>query len=150
MEKNYEPTARSGAALKAARQMAIVRFLTIAEAIKAEAGVVHHRLTSGLHGWAFSEHGIIHAPEGRTRKQLYILAHECGHVALNHKMNGAKPRHVKEHEAEVWAHAALRRHGVPVPRAMTRQAKQYVAEKIHRAKRCGAKRIDSAASRYVK
>jgi hypothetical protein len=62
--------------------------------------VIHHRvIRNGLHGWSLSEHGIIHAPKGRTRKQLYILAHECGHVALNH--NRSKPRHVEEHEAEV-------------------------------------------------
>jgi hypothetical protein len=51
------------------------RFLAKAEAIKAEAGVVHHRvITNGLHGWAFSEFGIIHAPEGRARKQLPMSA----------------------------------------------------------------------------
>jgi len=140
--------ARDGAALQAARQAATARFLAVAQAIKAEAGVVHHQLTSGLHGWAFSERGIIHAPEGRTRKQLYILAHECGHLALAHKANG-KPRHMEEHEAEVWAHAALRRHGVAVPRAMTQRGKDYVAGKIRQARRRGAKRIDPAASRYA-
>jgi hypothetical protein len=139
--------ARSGNELQAARQAAAARFLAIAEAIKAEAGIVHHRLTSGLHGWAFPELGIIHAPEGRTRKQLYILAHECAHVWLCH--NSKKPRHVEEHEAEMWAHAVLRAHGVPVPRAMTRRAKRYVARKIHQAKRRGAKRINADAARFA-
>jgi hypothetical protein len=142
--------ALDGAALKVACETATARFLVVAKAIKVEAGIVHHRLTSGLHGWAFSEYGIIHAPEGRTRKQLYILAHECAHVALGHSMSGSKPRHEKEYEAEKWAHEALRRHGIPVPRAMTRQAKRYVALKIRRAARRGAKRINAAAKRYAK
>jgi hypothetical protein len=141
--------ARSGAVLQAARQEATARFLAIAEAIKTEAGVTHHRvITNGLHGWAFSEHGIIHAPEGRTRKQLYILAHECGHIAHNH--NRKKPRHVEELEAEQWAHGALRRHGIAVPRSMTKRAKAYVARKIDQAKRRGAKRINAKAARYAR
>jgi hypothetical protein len=139
--------ARNGNDLQAARRAAAARFLAIAEAIKAEAGVVHHHLTSGLHGWAFPEHGIIHAPEGRTRKQLYILAHECAHVWLRH--TSKKPRHVEEHEAETWAHTVLRAHSVPVPRAMTRRAKRYVARKIHQAKQRGAKRINTAAARFA-
>jgi hypothetical protein len=146
------PVAWDGAALQAARQTAVVRFLAVAEAIKQEAGVVHHRVVNGLHGCAFSDRGIIHAPEGRTRKQLYILAHECGHVAHNHQWlegRGSKPRHVEEHEAELWAHAALRRHGIAVPRSMTRRAKNYVARKIDQAKRRGAKRINAAAKRYA-
>jgi hypothetical protein len=50
--------------------------LAVAEAIKAEAGVIHHRIldpsrkdgyvTSGL---AFPQRKIIHAPEGRTPKE---------------------------------------------------------------------------------
>jgi hypothetical protein len=42
------PIAWDGAALQAARQTAVVRFLAVAEAIKQEAGIVEHRLTSGV------------------------------------------------------------------------------------------------------
>jgi hypothetical protein len=140
--------ARSGAELQAARKAATERFLAIAEAIKAEAGVVHHRVIGGLWGCACPALGIVHAPKGRTRKQLYILAHECGHVALNH--DSTKPCHVKEHEAERWAHAALRRHGVAVPRAMTRRAKGYVGDKILQAVRSGTNHIDTDAARFAR
>jgi hypothetical protein len=56
---------------------------------------------------------------------------------------------VEHREAELWAHAALRRHRIAVPRSMTRRAKEYVAHKIHQAKQRGAKRIDAAAKRYA-
>src|SRR5687768_9991255 len=107
----------SGTELQAARKAATERFLEIAAALKTEAGVTGHKITSGLSGCAWPT-GHINAPEGRSRKQLYILAHECGHVALNH-FDKKRPRHVEEMEAEKWAHAALRRHGIAVPRSMT-------------------------------
>jgi hypothetical protein len=95
--------------------------LTIAEAIKRDAGVLeHHVLTDpdgavdGLvrYGWAFPWRGIIYAPEGRTDRELYTLAHECAHVALRHDRR--KPLWRREYEAELWAHDALWRHGIPV------------------------------------
>jgi len=138
----------TGIELQQARSAATARFLAIAAALKQEAGVVGHKITSGLNGYAWPT-GYINAPEGRTRKQLYILAHECGHIALDH-FDKKKPRNVEEMEAEKWAHDALRRHGVPVPRAMTTRAKKYVARKINQAKRRGAKHIDSAARAYAK
>lgn len=138
----------SAAALKEARATAVARFLEIADALKREAGVKEHRVRKSLSGYAQPKTGVIVAPEGKTRKQLYILAHECAHIALDHV--NRKPRHVEELEAEQWAHAALRRHGVPVPRSMTRRAHAYVGHKINQAKRRGAKRIDPAAAAYSK
>jgi len=98
--------------------------LAVAEAIKAEAGVTHHRIVDPrcedgcvIFGLAFPQRKIIHAPEGRTPKDLYLLAHECAHVALRH--DHQKPRHVREYEAEMWAHVALHRHGVAVPEDST-------------------------------
>jgi hypothetical protein len=90
--------------------------LVIAKAIKVEAGVLkHHVLAEAAdprHGWSFPRRGIIHAPEGRTDRELYTLAHECAHVALRH--DHRKPLWRREYEAELWAHAALQRHGIPV------------------------------------
>jgi hypothetical protein len=85
--------------------------------IKAEAGVVqHHILVEPVldhFGWSFPKRGIIHAPAGHTNSELYTLAHECAHVALQHDCR--KPLWRREYEAELWAHAALERHGVAVP-----------------------------------
>lgn len=134
--------------LRAAREAATARFLAIAAALKAEAGVTEHVIRKSLSGVAYVRLGKIVAPEGRTRKQLYILAHECGHIALKHTPR--QLRHVKEMEAEQWAHAALRRHGVAVPRSMTKRAKEYVGRKINMAIRRGAKRIDTAARAFAK
>src|SRR5262249_56892835 len=63
-------------------------------------------------GWVFPKRGIIYAPAGRTVRQLYTLAHECAHVALRH--DHRKPKWRREYEAEIWAHEALRRHGITV------------------------------------
>jgi hypothetical protein len=76
---------------------------------------------------------------------LYIFLHECANANLGHSHNGKYPRHVEEMEAEKWAHAKMREHGVPVPRVMTKRAKRYVARKIRQAKRRGAKRINREA-----
>jgi hypothetical protein len=94
--------------------------LAIAEAIKKEAGVLKHHVLAEAdrndvrvrYGWSFPTRRIIHAPEGRTDRELYTLAHECGHVAWRH--NHRKPLWRREYEAEQWAHAALRRHGIAV------------------------------------
>ena len=39
-----------------------------------------------------------------------------------------KPNHVIEHEAEVFAHRALRRYGLEVPEKSTMSARNYVAQ----------------------
>lgn len=141
-------TAMSGTELQAARAAATARFLAVAAALKSEAGVVEHKVRNSLSGRAFKT-GMIEAPEGRTRKQLYILAHECGHVALKHHFERKQPRHVQELQAEQWAHDALRRHGVPVPRSMTERAKRNVAHKITQAARHGAKTISAKARKFA-
>jgi hypothetical protein len=80
----------------------------IAEAIKAEAGVVQHHIlvepVLHLFGWSFPKRGIIHAPAGHTDSELYTLAHECAHVALRHDRR--KPLRRRDYEAELWAHAS--------------------------------------------
>ena len=56
--------------------------------------------------------------------------------------------HVKEMEAEQWAHERMRAYGIPVQRVMTVRAKEYVQHKIRKAERRGAKRIDAAARKF--
>jgi hypothetical protein len=101
-----------------------------------------------LSGRCFMRQGRIEAPKPVTRKALYVWLHECAH-ALKHYGN-RKARHVEEYEAEHWAHARMRAHGVPVPRAMTQRAKHDVAGKIREAKLSGAKRIDPRALQFSK
>jgi hypothetical protein len=83
-----------------------------------------------------------------TRKSPYIFLHECAHAHLHRDW---KPKaHVREMEAEQWAHEKMWEHGIPVPRDMTKRAKQYVARKIRVAIACAAKRIDANARRFAK
>jgi hypothetical protein len=138
----------SGEELRAVREAAVARFLSIAEKIKDEAGVHIHKIREKkLTGVAFVDQALIVAPAGKTRKQLYILAHECAHIALKH--GDDKPRAQKEHEAELWAHEALRRHGVPVPKASTSEARDYVKRRINDG-RTNKKSISPEAKRFAR
>jgi hypothetical protein len=116
-------------------------------AMAREAGVArieyHER---GLRGRAFIATRTIRVPRPTTRRRLYVFAHECGHIALGHR--GSKPRHRQEYEAERYALAAMHRHGVDVPEKEVLQGKRYVAMKIVRAVRRGAKRIDAEAAAW--
>jgi hypothetical protein len=144
-------THKNAARLQAARRAATARYLAIASALKAEAGVKGHVVRSSLCGVANLSNGWIAAPEGRTRKQLYVLAHECAHVVMHaYGRHRGKPAHVREFEAEMWAHLALHRHGVAVPRSMTASARTYVGRKIAQARKSGAHNICPVADAFAR
>ena len=77
--------------------------------------------------------------EPTTRRRLYVFAHECAHIAIGH--DPAVPKHRNEYDAERWAQAALRRHGVADPKKEQERAKKYVAFKVKQAIRRGAKSL---------
>lgn len=131
--------------LQQARAAASERFQAIGLSMLQEAGVETWEFhEKGLKGRAWFKRKHVLCPKPTTRRRLYILAHECGHVALNHVTS--KPSHRKEFEAEQYAHEALRRHDVAVPRKETERAKAYVARRIDQAIRMGkAKRLDREA-----
>lgn len=135
----------TGIELQAARKAAAARFMAIAALCLPEGYTVEYR--KSLSGCCFIKRKLIQAPRPVTRKALYVFLHECAHAVHDHR--GQKPRHVEEMEAEKWAHAKMREHGVAVPKAMTKLAKDYVARKIRQALRRGAKRIDPAAKRFA-
>lgn len=117
--------------LSAARLVAKERYRVVAEALKREAGVTKHYKFKTLGGLAFTAQNKILAPEGVTRRQLYVLAHECGHIVLHGSASAqAKPGHVKEHEAEVYAHRAFKRYGLDVPDQSAQWARAYVGQWI--------------------
>ncbi|WP_112593099.1 hypothetical protein [Brucella tritici] len=136
----------TGLELQAARRAAADRFYQIGMSYVPEGYTVKFRKSlSGVHrGWLRQ----IEAPRPVTRKSLYIFLHECAHAHLH--CGGPKlPVHVKELQAEKWAHSKMREHGIPVPRTMTDRAKAYVARKIDRAEKRGAKSIDREAQRFA-
>jgi hypothetical protein len=116
-----------GAQLQASRKAARARYVAIAAAMKAEAGITKHHVFKQIGGLAWSGTGRILAPQGVTRRQLYVLAHECGHNVLHGSPTGrAKPAHVKEHEAETYAHRAFARYGLAVPDKSAKWSRAYV------------------------
>lgn len=133
------------------RKEAAARFYAIGMAeLPKGCGYAFRKALSGR-AWCSVDHPRISAPKPVSRRALYIWLHECAHIVLHRGKNReGKPSHVMEHEAEVWAHAKMREHGVPVPRVSTRAAKAYVGRKIRQAKRAGAKTIDPAAAAFAK
>jgi hypothetical protein len=141
--------------LQAARKRAAERFEAIGLSCVPEGWTVKYR--KSLSGRAFYDSRRIEAPRPVTRKALYIFLHECAHAHLHQPIYAEsksayrrKPKHVIELEAEQWAHAKMREYDVPVPKAMTKRAKQYVARKIRQAEKRGAKKIDPAARVFAK
>lgn len=129
---------RIGEELHAARRAARERYRLIAAALKAEAGIRRHYIHKEISGLAWSDRQRILAPAGITRRQLYVLAHECAHVVLHGRSETwDKPGHVKEHEAETYAHRAFQRYGLEVPPKSARWARDYVGEWIMKDRAAG-------------
>jgi len=154
-ELHHPKMRRTGAELQAARRQAAERFTAIAFGYVPADWTVEYR--KSLSGRCCYETRVIVAPQPLTRKSLYIFLHECAHVHLHYPIYmrsknayRRKLKHVIEHEAELWAHEQMRKHGIAVPRVMTVRAKSYVRRKIRQARVHGAKRIDAAAARWAK
>jgi hypothetical protein len=126
--------------------------LEIAEAMKEEAGVTAHTInTENLDGLAYFDTGEILSPEGRNMRELHIVAHECGHIFL-HSIGGDGfhlPTHVKEMEAESFAHQAFRHHGMTLSRRRSDWGRQYVGSWIVKDRATGIP-IDPRVEAYVR
>ncbi|HEX5999394.1 MAG TPA: hypothetical protein VFZ16_08345 [Hyphomicrobiaceae bacterium] len=126
--------------------------LAIAEAMKREAGVTEHWVhqdKEDLSGLAYIGTGRILSPQGRRIVELYTLAHECGHIFLHNAGEGYwLPGHVKELEAESYAHQAFRVHGMRVPRRIADWGREYVGAWIASDRAAGIP-IDPRALAYA-
>jgi len=121
--------------------------------MKREAGVTEHTVhenTEDLSGLAYIGTGRILSPAGRKIVQLYTLAHECGHIFLHNSGPGYTfPGHVKEFEAESYAHQAFREHDMTVPRRLSSWGRKYVASWIERDRAANIP-IDPRAIAYAR
>lgn len=123
----------------------------IAEAMKAEAGVRAHDLTGERDGGiAWTDRARILAPAGENRVQLATLAHECGHVFLHSPGSPGyyMPGHVKELEAECYAHQAFAAHGMRMPSQITNWGRAYVGQWVTNDRAVGIP-IDPRAEAYA-
>ena len=131
------------------RQKVSDRYREIAGKMAEEAGVkevVEDR--KGLCGFAYVKTKKIHVPSPNTLRRLYVFAHECGHVALEH--GPEKTKHRVEYEAETWAVEAFGRYGLTTHPKSDERGRQYVAYKIRQALRRGAKSIDPEAREFAR
>ena len=87
----------------------------------------------GLYGKAWCKEKRLRIPPPTTRKRMYIIAHELGHLALHGHLKRKRSRRqfIKEFEAEQYAHTLMRRFNIKVPRDMTTRAKNYVQHRIN-------------------
>jgi hypothetical protein len=130
------------------KQAAGERYAAVGEGWMAEFGVSLKGIRTGLTGQAWVEERAIYAPwPSTTRNRLYILAHEIGHVALDHRSQ--RPVYVQEFEAEQFAHGLMRRDGLAVPRKMADRAKCYVRFKIRRAHNRFVRWIDPDIAKWA-
>jgi hypothetical protein len=134
-----EPTASSrvinkGAEIRAKIAANRAKRLRIADAMKREAGVTAHTVNEeDLRGLAYIGTGGIFSPEGRKIVELYTVAHECGHIFLHNAGPGyTLPGHIKEFEAESYAHQAFREHGMTIPRNLSSWGRNYVGSWIEK------------------
>ena len=104
---------KTSRALQEAREAAAEQFLAIAEAIKEEAGIRVHSVCQTLSSRCWAGMRVIEAPEGRTRRQLYILARACARVVLHStgKDKGV-PEDALDLEIARWAQDGLARYGL--------------------------------------
>src|SRR5262249_2132373 len=118
--------------------------------MKNEAGVTAHTVNKeNLAGLAYIGTGGIYSPEGRKIVQLYTLAHECGHIFLHNSGAGyTLPGHVKEFEAESYAHQAFREHGMTLPCKLSKWRRTYVAPGIEKDRAANIP-IDPRAMAYA-
>src|SRR5262249_45139768 len=124
--------------------------LRIADAMKKEVGVTEHTVhKEDFGGLAYIGTGRIYSPQGRKIVQLYTLAHECGHIFLHNSGPGyVLPGHIKEFEAETYAHQAFREHGMTVPRRLSSWGRKYVASWIDKDRAANIP-IDPRAMAYA-
>ena len=123
----------------------------IAQAMKSEAGVVDHQLTRELSGGvAWTDRARILAPAGENRVQLATLAHECGHVFLHCIGSDGYllPGHVKEMEAESYAHQSFAAHSMQMPAQITAWGRSYVGRWVEEDRAIGIP-IDPRAEAYA-
>jgi hypothetical protein len=127
--------------------------LLIGNAMMREAGVRGQEinaLDSDDSGLAWLNTGEIRSPEGRTIWKLHTVAHECGHIFLHGsgKRGYGLPSHVKEMEAESYAHQALAAYGMKSPKRWTDWGRQYVGTWVVKDRAAGIP-IDPRVLAYV-
>ncbi len=77
--------------------------------------------------------GTIEAPwPPRTPTDIHVLAHEIGHIVLEHHFSG-KPTWLQEFEAEQYARKVMRRYKVPRARAIAERRRHLIAHELTEA-----------------
>ena len=101
-------------------------------------------------GYALTKTREIFIPSPITRLRLCNLAHEIGHVVLQHYRN-RRLSCVMEYEAEQFSLDLMKRYKIKFPRKRLIKGKRYVASKIDMAKRRGLKRpVPKEVIKWVK
>lgn len=149
-QEPLSPAPSKGDKIRARIDANRLKRLAIAEAMKREAGVTGHEINrEDFGGLAYIGTGKILSPEGQNMRQLYTVAHECGHIFLHNAPPGMYlPGHVLELEAESYAHQAFREHGMELPRLLSQWGRSYVGSWVEKDRAAGIA-IDPRAEAYA-
>lgn len=91
---------------------------------------------------------IIETPDPINLQRLYVVAHECGHVALDQLRRGIS-NHRREYEAEQFAILLLRHYGIAVPSDMITDGQHYVAWHVGLDVDAGTQVIEAETFRWA-
>lgn len=105
----------------------------VAQRVMEQSGVREWQLDlDELEGMAEPMRARIIGPALKSLESLYIVVHECGHIALNHG-NRELSVHRGEYEAEQFAQLVLRFLGYRVSAEFVQEGQDYVASHIDAA-----------------
>lgn len=110
-----------------------------------KAELVPSKAAVGFTGFTYNNELLIGAPwPTSTLEQLFVLAHEIGHLRLHVRRNkdgwyclSPQPNYVLEYEAERFAVDWFGANGLEVPPSVLAKARQNVANKIADAEAAG-------------
>lgn len=125
------------------------RYAEIGRELVADVGatVLFHR--TSLSGRAMVKRKIIAGPwPTTTRRRLYIIAHECGHIFHDHRRQS--PAYVQEFEAEMYAREALMQFDIEPVEKDIENGDLYIMRKLVQASRRGLKSVDGRVWRHLR
>lgn len=109
------------------------KFEVLKNELLKQAGVEHYyridpaKQAVGVLGMAEVKNKTVYGPNVRSLKDLYTVAHECGHVWYGHGTKGYISRHMREYQACQFAITAFKHFGLEIPADSLESDRRYVA-----------------------
>lgn len=127
-------------------------YLRVAKSIQDISGAGWVKIDPLDHSKSFVGPKTIYCPMVTNELELYVMAHECGHIFLRHSETPYICRQVVDQEVEAtrWAFCMMRQCGVNAGTATRRWAKASIAGYADVLHKCGWETASSSTARYVR